>query len=142
MHGNEMTAAGVVRRTTPINTGGKPDLLIGEVHGRITPRAQEIAALLNCAAPADTTTNLWGLRWSKLIIDAMRNGGPAATGMSGKERDNDDAVRWLTIRLGSQDIRKGRRTENRFHQRTGGTKGRRGIFVREAECNRKVGRAG
>jgi len=27
--------------------------------------------------------------------------------MSGKERDNDDAVRWLTIRLGSQAIRVG-----------------------------------
>jgi len=108
MHGGEMTEAGVVRRTTPINTGGKPDLLIGEVHGRITPRAQEIAAILNCAAPADTTTNLWGLRWSKLIINAMRNGVSAATGMSGKERDNDDAVRWLTIRLGSQAIRVGR----------------------------------
>ena len=108
MHGGEMTEAGVVHRTTPLNTSGKPDLLIGEVHGRITPRAQEIAALLNCAAPADTTTNLWGVRWSKLIINAMRNGVSAATGMSGKERDNDDAVRWLTIRLGSQAVRVGR----------------------------------
>lgn len=107
MHGGEMTQPGVVQRTTPINTTGKPDLLIGETHGRITPRAKEIAALLQSAAPSDTTSNLWGVRWSKLIINAMRNGVSAVTGMSGKERDNDDAVRWLTIRLGSQAIRVG-----------------------------------
>lgn len=108
MHGGEMTAPGVVERTTPLNKSGKPDLLIGEVHGRVTSRAKEIAAMLDVAAPAATTTNLWGLRWSKLIINAMRNGVSAATGMSGKERDGNEMTRWLTIRLGAQAVRVGR----------------------------------
>ncbi|HWE45812.1 MAG TPA: 2-dehydropantoate 2-reductase [Caulobacteraceae bacterium] len=108
MHGGEMTAAGVVERTTPLNMTGKPELLVGEVHGRITPRAIEIANLLSCAAPASTTSNLWGVRWSKLIINAMRNGVSAATGLGGKARDSNDEALWLTLRLGAQAIRVGR----------------------------------
>ncbi len=53
------------------------------------------------------TTNLWGNRWSKLVINSMRNGVSAATGLSGKQRDSDESVRWLTIRLGSQAVRIG-----------------------------------
>jgi 2-dehydropantoate 2-reductase len=107
MHGGEMTAPGVVERTTPLNMTGKPELLVGEVHGRITPRATEIAAILNCAAPAATTGNLWGVRWSKLIINAMRNGLSAVTGLAGKERDANDQALWVSLRLGAQAIRVG-----------------------------------
>jgi 2-dehydropantoate 2-reductase len=38
----------------------------------------------------------------------MRNGVCAVTGMTGKQRDNDDAARNLSIRLGSCCIRVGR----------------------------------
>ena len=108
MHGGEMTGPGVVERTTPLNMTGKPELLVGEVHGRVTPRAVEIAKILSAAAPSDVTTNLWGVRWSKLIINAMRNGVSAVTGLAGKERDANDQVLSLTFRLGAQAIRVGR----------------------------------
>jgi 2-dehydropantoate 2-reductase len=106
-HGGELVAPGSVARNTPLTNAEKPGLLVGEIHGQITERAQRVAALLNHAAAAGTTTNLWGVRWSKLVINAMRNGVSAITGMSGQQRDTNAVSRWLTIRLGSQAVRVG-----------------------------------
>ena len=53
-------------------------------------------------APIDgaaTTTNLWGVRWSKLCVNGMRNGVSAATGMGGNERDGHPKIRPVVIRL-------------------------------------------
>ncbi len=46
----------------------------GEVHGRITPRAEEVCRLVAYADSAKVTNNLWGERWSKLVANAMQNG--------------------------------------------------------------------
>ena len=46
----------------------------GEVHGRITQRAEEICRLVGYADSAKVTGNLWGERWSKLVANAMGNG--------------------------------------------------------------------
>jgi 2-dehydropantoate 2-reductase len=106
-HGGELVSPGVVARNTPLSNAEKPGLLVGEAHGRITRRAQHVVSLLNHAAPATTTSNLWGVRWSKLVINSMRNGVSAITGMSGKQRDTTEVTRMLTIRLGSQAVRVG-----------------------------------
>ena len=55
----------------------------GEVHGRITPRAEEVARLVGTADSAKVTDNLWGERWSKLVANVMGNGLSACTGLSG-----------------------------------------------------------
>lgn len=104
-HAAELIGPGQVIRTSPLGTADKPGLRIGEAHGRITPRAELIARLLAHADTSKVTTNLWGERWSKLTINAMRNGVSALTGMTGRERDTDDVARDLTIRLGSSCIR-------------------------------------
>ena len=52
----------------------------GEVHGRITERAQEIGRLIGYADSAKVTDNLWGERWSKLVANVMGNGLSACTG--------------------------------------------------------------
>lgn len=80
---------------------------VGEPNGRITARAREIAAMLNDVDPAKATDNLWGERWTKLCINAMRNGVSAATGMGGNQRDRHDAVRRVCIRLGGEAVRVG-----------------------------------
>ncbi len=80
---------------------------VGEPSGRITTRAQEIAAMLNDVDTAKAIDNLWGERWTKLCINAMRNGVSAATGMGGNERDRHDAVRRVCIRLGGETVRVG-----------------------------------
>ncbi|MGH7154607.1 MAG: ketopantoate reductase family protein, partial [Acetobacteraceae bacterium] len=97
---------GHVRRTmakNPANTS----LYVGEPNGRITARAQRLAAMLNDIDTARATDNLWGERWTKLCINGMRNGVSAATGMGGNERDSHDAVRRVCIRLGGEAVRVG-----------------------------------
>ncbi len=103
----ELVAPGRVKRT--IHLGGEEHLVyrVGEVHGRHTQRAQDVTDLLSCADSSKVTTNLWGERWSKLVLNSMRNGLSAATGLSGNERDGGEATRRLSIRLGSEAVRVG-----------------------------------
>ncbi|MDB5875771.1 MAG: 2-dehydropantoate 2-reductase [Ramlibacter sp.] len=103
----ELTHAGHVKRTVPM--GGEKHVVyrVGEVHGRVTPRAIEVAELLRSADSSKVTTNLWGERWSKLVVNSMRNGLSAATGLSGNQRDLAEEPRWLSIRLGSEAVRVG-----------------------------------
>ena len=103
----ELTEPGHIVRNSLRGTARKVGLAVGEVHGRVTPRARQIAALLGEADTTEVTTNLWGERWSKLTINAMRNGLCAMTGMSSRERDSDPRGLDLSIRLGSQSVRVG-----------------------------------
>jgi 2-dehydropantoate 2-reductase len=68
---------------------------------------QEVAELLRSVDSAKVTSNLWGERWSKLVVNSMRNGLSAATGLYGNQRDTAEGPRWLSIRLGSQAVRVG-----------------------------------
>jgi 2-dehydropantoate 2-reductase len=97
---------GVVKRTMPRDPAIK-SLELGEVHGRVTPRLRELADIMRCVDSCSITNNLWGVRWSKLCVNGMRNALSAVTGMSGNERDSHDAVRRISIRLGSEAVRVG-----------------------------------
>ena len=103
----ELYQPGHVKRTVPIGGDKHVVFRVGEVHGRVTQRASEVAELLRSADSAKVTPNLWGERWSKLVVNSMRNGLSAATGLSGNERDLADGPRSLSIRLGSEAVRVG-----------------------------------
>ena len=103
----ELYAPGHVKRTVPLGGDKHTVFRVGEVHGRITKRAEEVADLLRSADSAKVTANLWGERWSKLVVNSMRNGLSAGTGLNGNQRDLAEASRWLSIRLGSQAVRVG-----------------------------------
>jgi 2-dehydropantoate 2-reductase len=79
----------------------------GEVHGRITERAEQIRRLVGYADSAKVTGNLWGERWSKLVANAMANGLSACTGLSMVEMLQNDPIRRFSTRLGSEAIRVG-----------------------------------
>src|SRR5258708_717179 len=79
----------------------------GEVHGRITPGAEEICRLVATADSAKVTSNLWGERWSKLVANAMQNGLSACTGLPGGDMLKNDPIRRFSTRLGSEAIRVG-----------------------------------
>ncbi len=81
----------------------------GEPHGRITERAKEVARLVGHADSATATGNLWGERWSKLVLNAMVNGLSACTGLSSVEVVRNDALRHFSARIGSEAIRIGQR---------------------------------
>jgi len=80
---------------------------VGEVHGIATDRAREVCRLLAHADSAKVTGNLWGERWSKLVINAMGNGVSASTGLITRDILLDDGLRQFTARLGSEAIRVG-----------------------------------
>ena len=79
----------------------------GEVHGRITQRAEEIRRLVGYADSAKVTGNLWGERWSKLVANVMGNGLSACTGLPGGEMLASEPIRRFSTRLGSEAIRVG-----------------------------------
>jgi 2-dehydropantoate 2-reductase len=79
----------------------------GEVHGRITQRAQDICRLVGYADSAIVTSNLWGERWSKLVANVMGNGLSACTGLSGGQMLESEPIRRFSTRLGSEAIRVG-----------------------------------
>jgi 2-dehydropantoate 2-reductase len=79
----------------------------GEVHGRITPRTEEICRLVGTADSAKVTSNLWGERWSKLVANAMQNGLSACTGLPGGQILESEPLRRFSARLGGEAIRVG-----------------------------------
>ena len=102
----DLYEAGCIRRNMVRDTS-IASLQVGEAHGRITPRVEELAAMLKSVDGSAATRNLWGGRWSKLCLNGMRNGPSAATGMSGNERDGHDIIRKVVIRLGGEAVRVG-----------------------------------
>ena len=103
----ELYQPGHVKRTVEMGGDKHTVFRVGEPHGRVTKRVEEIAEMLRSVDSAKTTTNLWGERWSKLVVNSMRNGLSAATGLWGNQRDQMEAPRWVSIRLGSEAVRVG-----------------------------------
>ncbi len=104
----ELVEPGRIVRNSPLGDEKKPGMRVGEAHGQVTPRARLVASLLESGDTCKVTTNLWGERWSKLTINAMRNGTCALTGLSGRERDMHPDALLLSIRLGSSCVRVGK----------------------------------
>jgi 2-dehydropantoate 2-reductase len=104
----ELIGPGTVRRGVPLGGEKHTVFRAGEVHGRITPRIEEIVKLLSTVDSAKVTNNLWGERWSKLVANAMRNGVCAASGMGANDCDRESITRWLTIRLAGEAVKIGK----------------------------------
>ena len=103
----ELYEPGRIKRTVPMGGDRHTVFRVGEPHGRVTRRIEEVAELLRAVDSARVTTNLWGERWSKLVVNSMRNGLSAATGLFGNQRDAMEGPRWVSIRLGSEAVRVG-----------------------------------
>jgi 2-dehydropantoate 2-reductase len=81
---------------------------IGELDGRDSKRARDLAAILNAVAPAKVTTNLWGERWSKLAVNCMANPVAGLSGLGSAEVRSVPGPRRLAIHLAAEVIRVGR----------------------------------
>ena len=103
----DMHEAGTIRRT--IAKGGDKHTVfrVGEVHGRITSRVEELVEMYSLIDSAKATTNLWGERWSKLVQNGFGNGVSAATGMTSSACSANDAIRRFQIRLACEAVRVG-----------------------------------
>jgi 2-dehydropantoate 2-reductase len=101
----DMFEAGRIRRTVAKGGDKHTVFRIGEVHGVITARARELAAMFSKIDSAKATTNLWGERWSKLTQNGLRNGVSAVTGLSTAQCDVNTAIRRFAIQLGAESVR-------------------------------------
>lgn len=103
----ELCEPGHVRRASGKGGAAHTVFRVGEVHGRITPRAEAVGRLCALSDSCLVTTNLWGERWSKLVTNAMANGMSACTGLISREILLNDQLRAFNARLGSEAVRVG-----------------------------------
>ena len=103
----DLCEPGHVRRAAGKAGANHTVFRVGEVHGRVTARAEEICRLVALADSAKVTQNLWGERWSKLVTNGMANGMSACTGLISRDILLDDVLRRFGARLGSEAIRVG-----------------------------------
>lgn len=105
--GVEMTGPGEVMRWMEPAQTGYAVFRIGEIHGRVTQRAQALAGLLQSVDNATVTQNLWGERWSKLANNAMASAVGAIANVGMREMFADPDLRRLSIRTVVETIRVG-----------------------------------
>jgi 2-dehydropantoate 2-reductase len=103
----DLWAPGHIRRTMPMGGPAHTVFRIGEPHGRITARVGQLAAMFAGVDSTKVTENLWGERWTKLVMNGMRNGVSAATGLAGRQMDAIESIRRFSIRLGGEAVRIG-----------------------------------
>jgi 2-dehydropantoate 2-reductase len=92
--------AKVKRNTTHSGTW----FAVGELHGRITPRAEKLAQILSCVGKTDITTNIWGAKWTKLIANAMLQAPIGVLGLYEKEATDIPEVFDFCIQLGREAL--------------------------------------
>jgi 2-dehydropantoate 2-reductase len=103
----ELYAPGKIRRTGAKNPPGHEVYRVGEVHGRMTRRIEELGTVIATVDTCKVTDNLWGERWSKLCVNGMHNGVSAASGLSGNAMRQDDRIRRVIVKLGGEAVRIG-----------------------------------
>ena len=100
----DLVAPSLVRRMSASGTVGA-----GAMSGDTSdPR---LAGIVECLSDVEVTHlvgDLPGLKWSKLVVNAMRNGLSAMTGMTGGERDSHPETIAVGIQLGAQAVETGR----------------------------------
>ena len=81
---------------------------IGEHDGKDTPRAQEIARIMNDVAVTKVTPNLWGERWSKLAVNCMVNPISGLSGFDSAEARTNQVPRRIAVFTAAEVIQVGR----------------------------------
>ncbi|HEY8068658.1 MAG TPA: 2-dehydropantoate 2-reductase [Burkholderiales bacterium] len=98
---------GKIRRTMPKGGDQHTVFRVGEPHGRVTRRVEELVEWFVRIDSAKATANLWGERWAKLVQNGMGNGVSAASGLSSTDCGRDDTIRRFQLRLAGEGIRVG-----------------------------------
>ncbi len=104
----ELYAPGRIRRMAEKGGDKHTVFRVGEIHGRITDRVTELVNMFSLIDSAKATPNLQGERWTKLTQNGMSNGICAATGLTGHDCDNNDAIRRFAIAVAGESIRVGK----------------------------------
>src|SRR5437899_11235963 len=81
---------------------------IGELDGKDTERARELAKIMSDVAVTKVTTNLWGERWSKLTVNCMANPIAGLSGLGSAEVRSQPVPRRIGIHVAAEVILVGR----------------------------------
>jgi 2-dehydropantoate 2-reductase len=81
---------------------------IGELDGKDTERARELARIMSDVAVAKVTTNLFGERWSKLAVNCMANPIAGLSGLGTAEVRTLPEPRLIAIYVGGEAVKVGR----------------------------------
>lgn len=103
----DLYEVGRIRRTIPKGGDKHTVFRIGEPHGRVTPRVEELVQWFRGIDSAKATTNLWGERWTKLVQNAMNNPITSATGLSTPACLADPAIRRFSLQVAAEGVRVG-----------------------------------
>lgn len=99
----DLTGPGTVQRKSPVG-----HLDIGAMDAEESTQRDALAGLFAGVEKVHAVDDLAAAKWSKLVINSMRNGLSALTGMTGAERDTTPQTIAIGIRLGAQAVRVGR----------------------------------
>ena len=99
--------AHVTRGGVPGRDRGHDVFRVGELHGRITPRVEEVAEMLNCIDGSRATSNIWGERWSKLTTNSIGNPVGAMTGQGSQGFAANPRARLLQVQIAKESTQVG-----------------------------------
>lgn len=80
---------------------------LGELHGRVTPRVQEVAEILRAVGKTEVTTNIWGAKWTKLVLNCMFMAVCGILGILDWEVTQNPQLLELCIKLGKESMHVG-----------------------------------
>ena len=80
------------------------ELVLGELHGWVTPGLKDLAQILSAVGKTETSTNIWGAKWSKLVFNSMTPF-DAITLVPMKELIETSDILALSVKLGKETIR-------------------------------------
>ncbi len=87
-----------------VETRAGGGFVIGDLDGRPTERVTKVARLMNSCAPTTVSTNVVGIRWSKLIWNSMINPVSALTGLGSGAVILDPDIRRLCMEVGAEGV--------------------------------------
>ncbi|MGE0315375.1 MAG: ketopantoate reductase family protein [Lautropia sp.] len=99
-----MVGAGHMRRSRRCRSGDAITFKVGEMNGRRTPRAAQVAALLDEVDRAAVTTDLWTERWAKLCANVMTTGLSGITGSSLKAVYTSERAARIAVHLAAEAL--------------------------------------
>ena len=94
----------VVRGGQPGRDRGHDVFRVGELHGRVTKRVEELVEMLECMDGARATSNIWGERWSKLTTNACGNPVGAMLGMGSLGMSQDPRARLVQVHISKETV--------------------------------------
>ena len=95
----EIWEPGLVKRDT---TRERTWFAVGELDGAVTARVEEVAALLGHSARVDVTDNIYGAKWSKLVVNSMTMGPYTLLGLKNWDASGLPGMTEISVRLGRE----------------------------------------